>query len=298
METLSACPGCNGSLTGILSAEDFTVSHETFKIVRCASCSMLITNPRPAMNSIGKYYQSEDYISHSGSSKGLINKLYNLAKAFNINKKCSLVLKSSGKKTGRVLDYGCGRGDFLNAMKGKGWTIDGIEPDVKAAERAGNLCGIKILSADGLFSFPDSSFDVITLWHVLEHVHRLNETLERLKLLLKPDGVLIIAVPNHECFDAGHYKEHWAAYDVPRHLYHFNIRSMLRLLEKHDLKCIAQKPLPLDAFYVSMLSEKYRKSSLGFLKGLTIGLISDFKAITNGRWSSLVYVCRHNKNPV
>lgn len=291
-ETLSVCPVCHSSVSAFTSARDFTVSNETFGIMKCQSCSLLITNPRPDINSIGKYYQSEDYISHSGTSKGLINKLYNLAKSFNINSKCRLVHKSSGIKTGRILDYGCGRGDFLLSMKHKGWAIDGAEPDEKAAQAASLQCGIKILSPDDVFSRPDSSFDVITLWHVLEHVHRLNETVAKLKSLLKPGGTLIIAVPNYESLDARFYKEHWAAYDVPRHLYHFSRKAMFELLSKHNIKCTLVKPMALDAFYVSMLSEKYRQSSFGIIRGFIIGLLSDFQAITNGKWSSLIYVCR------
>lgn len=296
LETLPVCLVCNSSLTAFFSAKDFTVSHETFGIMNCPSCSLLITNPRPDINSIVKYYQSEDYISHSGTSKGLINKLYNLAKSFNINSKCSLVHKSSGIKTGRILDYGCGRGDFLLFMKQKGWAVDGAEPDEKAARAASLQCGIKIISPNDVFSLPDSSFDVITLWHVLEHVHRLNETVAKLKSLLKPGGTLVIAVPNYESLDARFYKEHWAAYDVPRHLYHFSRKAMFALLSKHDLKCTSVKPMTLDAFYVSMLSEKYRQSAFGIIKGFIIGLLSDFQAITNGKWSSLIYVCRSSNH--
>ncbi len=292
LETLPVCPVCNSSLTNFISAKDFTVSHETFGIMNCPACSLLITNPRPDISSISKFYQSEDYISHSGSSKGLINKIYNLAKSFNINSKCRLVHKSSGVKTGRILDYGCGRGDFLYSMKQRGWEIDGAEPDAKAAQAASLQCGIKIISPHDVLSLPDSSFDVITLWHVLEHVHRLNETVARLKSLLKPGAILIIAVPNYESLDARFYKNHWAAYDVPRHLYHFSRKAMFKLLHNHNLICTAVKPMALDAFYVSMLSEKYRQSSLGIIKGFIIGLLSDFQAIINGKWSSLIYVCR------
>ncbi len=295
-EMLSACPVCNSSLVAFISAKDFTVSHETFSINKCPSCSLLVTSPRPAINFISQYYQSEDYISHSGTSKGLINKLYNLAKSFNINSKCCLAIKSSGISTGRILDYGCGRGDFLLSMKQKGWTIEGAEPDEKAAQAASLQCGIKITSPDDVFSLPDSSFDVITLWHVLEHVHRLNETVAKLRSLLKPEGILIIAVPNYESLDARFYKEYWAAYDVPRHLYHFSRKAMFSLLKKHHLPCKAIKPMVLDAFYVSMLSEKYRQSTLGIMKGFLIGLSSDFQAIINGKWSSLVYICRIRKD--
>jgi len=294
-ESLSACPVCNASLNAFISAKDFTVSHETFGIMKCTDCSLLITNPRPDINSIGKYYQSEDYISHSATSKGLINKLYKTAKSFSINNKCRLVLKISGKKTGQILDYGCGRGDFILSMKQKGWVIIGAEPDEKAAQAASLQCSIKIISPDDVFSLPDSSFDVITLWHVLEHVHRLNETVAKLRTLLKPDGILIIAVPNYESFDARFYKEHWAAFDVPRHLYHFSHKAMNAMLKQHHLNCFVVKPMVLDAFYVSMLSEKYRHSALGIIKGFLIGLLSDIKAITSGSWSSLIYVC-HSGN--
>lgn len=297
MEHLSNCPVCNGLLTDCLSATDFTVSRETFGIMKCLSCSALITNPRPDKNSISRYYQSEDYISHSGTSKGLVNKLYNLAKIFSIDNKCKQTIHESKVKTGRILDYGCGRGDFLLAMKKRGWVIDGIEPDLKTAQVASYQTGISIYDPDST-ALPASSFDVITLWHVLEHVHNLHETIGKLKTLLKNNGVMLIALPNVESFDAHYYKSHWAAYDVPRHLYHFNRKAMFALLHKHHLKCTAVKPMALDAFYVSMLSEKYRQSALGLLRGFLIGFYSDFQAIMNGQWSSLIYVCRNDNDGI
>lgn len=273
--------------------EDYSVSHESFTIAQCTACGLLLTNPRPDAPSIGRYYESEDYVSHSDTRQGLINQVYQVARTFTVRQKVSLVGKQAARR-GRVLDYGCGTGYFLQACQKAGWQVAGLEPNDTARRLAEQHTGQPINAGD-LSQFEAASFDAITLWHVLEHVHELNATVQQLVRLLKPDGVIIIAVPNAESPDAQYYREQWAAYDVPRHLYHFTAKTITQLLRKHHLQLRTTLPLKLDAFYVSLLSEKYRaERNGGMLAALRSGYKSNRQAGQNGgQYSSLIFVAGH-----
>lgn len=277
--------------------EDYSVSHESFAIVQCTSCGFLLTNPRPDAQSIGRYYESQDYISHSDTNQGLINQVYRVARSFTVRQKVALLGKQAPRR-GRLLDYGCGTGYFLAAAQQAGWQVAGLEPNATARQLAEQHTGQPI-SAGDLAQFEAASFDAITLWHVLEHVHDLNGTLRQLTRLLKPDGVLIIAVPNADSPDAQYYREQWAAYDVPRHLYHFTAKTIDLLLQKHHLQLRRTLPMKLDAFYVSLLSEKYRaERNGGILAALRSGYKSNRQAAQNGgQYSSLIYVAGRATTP-
>ncbi|WP_400192771.1 class I SAM-dependent methyltransferase [Hymenobacter sp. B81] len=270
--------------------EDHSVSHESFAIVQCAGCGLLLTNPRPDAEHIGRYYESEDYVSHSDTNKGLTNRLYQLARVYTLRRKVSLVNKQAPRR-GRLLDYGCGTGHFLAACQQAGWQVAGVEPSPVARAQAQQRTGQPISAAD-LSELAPESFDAITLWHVLEHVHELNATLKQLVRLLKPDGVLIIAVPNADSPDAQYYREQWAAYDVPRHLYHFTPATLGKLLRKHHVPVRQTLPLMLDAYYVSLLSERYRaERNAGLLAAFKAGYHSNRQAAQHGgQYSSLIYV--------
>src|SRR5690606_12600886 len=242
-------------LTNHMICKDYTVSQESFAIVKCKKCKFLFTNPRPSEENLYKYYQSEDYVSHANKSNNPLNSIYKLARYFTIRHKIRLLSKYH--QSGNLLDYGCGTGEFLKAGKAHGWEVTGYEPTVSAYEAMDS--SIKTHITDQLDEQRyKKHFHVITLWHVLEHVSDLQEIIKRLKKMLKPEGIIIIAVPNHESYDAVHYKEFWAAYDLPRHLYHFSQKTMRNLLTSNKLKLISTLPMFLDAFYVSMLSEKYK----------------------------------------
>nr|WP_262908666.1 class I SAM-dependent methyltransferase [Hymenobacter translucens] len=270
--------------------EDKSVSKESFAIAQCVACSFQFTNPRPGVADIGRYYESEEYVSHNSGAGGVINQAYRVARFFTMRRKVALLNKLAPRK-GRVLDYGCGTGHFLAASKSNGWHVAGVEPSARASTEATRRVGQPI-GNDSLAKFEKGTFDAVTLWHVLEHVHTLNETLRELIALLKPDGVLIIAVPNVESLDAQHYRQDWAAYDVPRHLYHFSPKTMTLLLKKHKLAVRAQLPMPLDAYYVSMLSEKHRaERGGGLLTVLKAGYHSNrYAAQHENQYSSLIYV--------
>ncbi|MBS1737289.1 MAG: class I SAM-dependent methyltransferase [Bacteroidetes bacterium] len=290
--TLSACPACNSEDVHFkLSVKDFSISGEIFEVWECSKCSLRFTQNAPSEENIGPYYQSENYISHSNTNKGLVNKLYHSVKKITLNKKKKIIKNATGFSTGKILDVGAGTGAFLNTMRQGGWQVSGIEPDVIARKNASDLYRLNLLDQEALKSFTPASFDVITMWHVLEHVHQLNETIALLMNLLKPNGKLIIAVPNYTSFDAHYYKEFWAAYDVPRHLYHFSPDAMKKLLVDHGMNNPVLLPMWFDSFYVSMLSEKYKYGKSRLVQAFFTGLKSNLKARNKiENCSSVIYI--------
>jgi 2-polyprenyl-3-methyl-5-hydroxy-6-metoxy-1,4-benzoquinol methylase len=244
--------------------------------------------------SIGQYYQSLEYISHTNTSKGLINKLYQSVRKYTLDQKANLIIDQTVKH-GAILDIGAGIGAFLNTMKHKDWEITGIEPDNGAKRQAKDLFNIDLKDTGSLDQLPEKSFDAITLWHVLEHVHQLHSYIDRLKSLLKPNGKLFIAVPNYESLDGSIYKLYWAAYDVPRHLYHFTPKAIETLMNHHGLKLINTKPMWFDSFYISLLSSKYKNGKTNWIGAIISGLRSNIKALTNKEsCSSIIYIIRKN----
>ena len=286
------CPACGDkNISLILSAKDHTVSNEIFEIWECKNCTLRFTQNIPGKEEIGKYYQSENYISHSDTSKGFINNLYHKVRKRTLVQKRNLVQSATLHTTGNILDVGCGTGAFLHTMKNANWNITGLEPDETARKKAWELHGIQPDLAETFYTLPVQSFDAITLWHVLEHVHDLHGYMNQLQKLLRPGGRLFIAVPNYTSYDAQHYKESWAAYDVPRHLYHFSPAAMKKLFTVHGLKVNAMKPMWYDSVYVSMLSEQYNTDKSNPVKALMIGAISNLKTLINiEKCSSVIYV--------
>jgi SAM-dependent methyltransferase len=285
------CPVCNSrDIQPILTAKDHTVSGESFVIWHCSNCSLRFTQDVPDEDSIGPYYQSQDYISHSNTSKGLINQLYQRVRNHTLEQKASLVISNTVPQ-GKMLDVGAGIGAFLNTMKTKGWEVVGVEPDEGARQQAKILYNLSLKPAEDFSDLPPNSFHAITLWHVLEHVHALHDYVEQLKQLLMTDGKLFIAVPNYQSKDAAHYRSHWAAYDVPRHLYHFSPASIEVLLKAHGLKLVEKKPMWFDSFYISLLSSKYKKGRTSWIGAGINGIRSNLAAVANNdRTSSLIYM--------
>jgi 2-polyprenyl-3-methyl-5-hydroxy-6-metoxy-1,4-benzoquinol methylase len=291
----TTCPVCgNNDINPLLTVKDHSVSKEEFVLWQCSNCSLRFTQDVPDEASIGKYYQSTDYISHSNTNKGLINKLYQKVRNYTLNQKATLIIDKTVKQ-GMVLDLGAGIGAFLNAMKEKGWEIMGIEPDEGARQQAKNLFNIELVGTGSLNQLPENSFDAITLWHVLEHVQQLHNYVERLKALLKPNGKIFVAVPNYKSLDSSIYKLYWAAYDVPRHLYHFTPKAIHVLMEKHGLKVISKKPMWFDSFYISLLSSKYKNGKTNWFGAGLSGLRSNIKALLNRNYcSSVIYIIEKN----
>lgn len=290
MEKLTQCPICNhDEFNDSLVCKDYTVSHDDFHLSKCKSCGFLFTNPRPEPHQLGIYYKSEDYISHSNTSKGLVNKIYLLVRNYTLSKKFNLVNKFAQPK--KLLDIGCATGMFLNVSKNRGVEVVGVEPDQQAREFAKTTFAIDVFDENSLSQFEDNTFDAITMWHVLEHVPNLNQRIEEIKRLVKPGAFIFIAVPNSASYDAELYQEHWAAYDVPRHLYHFTNATIQKLISKHQLKLIKKVPMVFDSFYVSMLSEKYQSGKMNYVKAFFNGCKSNRLAKKNDvNFSSVIYV--------
>lgn len=286
------CPACKATaIQQVLAVKDYTVSQEVFEVWHCDTCTLRFTQDVPSEQVIGKYYQSENYISHTNTSKGLINRLYHIVRNYTLNGKKKLVQSVTQRSTGNLLDVGAGVGAFAGFMRQHGWQVTGLEPDAATRKRALEQHRIALQETGDLFKLPPGHFDAITLWHVLEHVHQLHEYLDQLKLLLKPGGVLFIAVPNYTSHDATYYQQYWAAYDVPRHLYHFSPAAMRRLLQQHGLSVKAIRPMWFDSFYVSLLSEKYKTGKASMMKGFFRGLVSNMKAFGNKeQCSSQIYI--------
>lgn len=291
MLEINECPICGStSFNNEMSVRDFSISKETFTIKACSTCGLRITSPRPLENDLSRYYESEDYVSHSDTNKGFINSIYQQVKSITLRKKERLL--SSFNTSTTLLDIGCGTGDFLLYCKNKGWDVNGLEPDTNARKKAQNKGLDNVLDSDHLFSMSDKKFGIITMWHVLEHVAELNKYIETLNTLIKDNGRVIIAVPNPDSADAKKYKEYWAAYDVPRHLFHFSKNNIIELAKKHNFTVESIKPMVFDSYYVSMLSEKYKKGS--FLNAMINGLVSNIKGSNNINHSSLIYILRKN----
>jgi 2-polyprenyl-3-methyl-5-hydroxy-6-metoxy-1,4-benzoquinol methylase len=286
------CPVCSSAdIKNILSAKDYTVSGETFMIAACGSCSLRFTQDVPDAASISPYYKSEDYISHTNTSKGLVNKLYQWVRKKTLRQKGKLIERATGIRKGNLLDLGSGTGAFVNEMKQRGWQAEGLEPDADARTVAKQLYNIDLTDTRQFYQLLPSFYDAITLWHVLEHVHDLQQYIQQLKKILKENGKLFIAVPNYTSGDAAIYKEHWAAYDVPRHLYHFSPQSMQALMEKNGLKIQQYKPMWYDSFYISLLSSKYKNGKPNLPAACWNGLRSNWKAMGNKKkCSSVIYI--------
>ncbi|WP_211222981.1 class I SAM-dependent methyltransferase [Salinimicrobium terrae] len=271
-----------------LVCKDHTVSGESFELRKANDLELLATFPRPNLDKLPGYYKSEEYISHTDSKKRFLDKIYQQVKSLMLKKKLNWIQK--GKTSGgKILDIGAGTGDFLLAAKRRGWKVFGAEPDSGARELASKK-GLGLQKETS--SFQDNSFDVITMWHVLEHVPDLQEQITELYRLLKPDGLLVIAVPNFKSHDAQKYKENWAAYDVPRHLYHFSPSAIKKIFAAQGFSLSSQKGLFFDSFYVSLLSEKYACGSANLPRAIMRGATSNFKARTTGNFSSLAYFFR------
>lgn len=290
MILIDKCPVCSGNcLDKLLECKDFTTSKENFTIVSCGTCDFTFTNPRPLNENLGNYYKSDMYISHTNNSKGIFNWLYQTIRNYAVGNKVAL-LKSISKE-GTHLDIGCGTGEFLNACKNAGYSTKGIEPSELARTQAKNNYNLAVSDNTDLTQFSEEEFDSISMWHVLEHIPSLNETISQLHKILKPKGKIIIAVPNYKSWDASYYKEFWAAWDAPIHLWHFSKFTIEKIFKNHEFSLRKTKPMIFDSFYVSLLSEEFKIGKKNFIKGFVIGLISNLIGVISKRGhSSTIYV--------
>ncbi|WP_417291529.1 class I SAM-dependent methyltransferase [Corallibacter sp.] len=275
-----------------LVVKDYSVSGEKFELRYNESLDMLETYPQPSLQNLPSYYESEDYISHTDAKRNLFESVYHLVRSYSLKQKLKLINKQSvSGKT--LLDVGCGTGDFLQTALKNNWNVFGVEPNPQARNIANKKTNNVVYDADKISEFKKESFDVISLWHVLEHLPNLEEQLALYKSLLKKEGTLIIAVPNFKSFDATYYKEFWAAYDAPRHLWHFSRTAISKLVSKNNMKVVKTLPMIFDAYYVSLLSEGYKSGSKNPLKAFYIGFLSNLKAKQSKEYSSHIYIIKN-----
>ncbi|MEO7977869.1 class I SAM-dependent methyltransferase [Flavobacterium sp.] len=272
-----------------LAVKDHSVSKEIFELYHDETLDMLITSPQPDLQNLGKYYESEDYISHTDNKRSLFEKAYHFVKNIALKNKLNLINSEQPQK-GKILDIGAGTGDFLLKAKNNGWETVGVEP----SERAKNIAIQKGISfVEAINVLENNSFDLITMWHVLEHVPNLELQIQELKRLLKPTGTLIVAVPNFKSYDAKHYGEFWAAFDVPIHFWHFSKKAIQSLFAKVDMKLEKVLPMKFDSFYVSLLSEKYKTGKMNYFSAILVGLKSNLKAGRTKEYSSHIYILKN-----
>jgi SAM-dependent methyltransferase len=288
------CPLCLSANTSLhFICTDHFISNEVFQIYKCTECGFEFTQDYPEEGEIGKYYESEDYISHSDKSKGFSNKLYRLTRCIMLRRKLGIIRKATGISKGILLDIGSGTGHFASTMKKAGWQVTGIEINELARSFSASNFGLDVTGPEGISALQSGSFDCITLWHVLEHFHDPFRYASNILQLLKPEGVCVVALPNCNSYDAKYYGNLWAAYDVPRHLWHFNPSTFGLFSEKTGFRVESVRTLPLDVFYISALSEKYKGSEMSFLTGIVkaklFALLSSFK---KARSSSIIYILR------
>lgn len=274
------------SATENLRVTDFSVSKEVFELRFNESLQALETFPRPA--DIDKYYESDDYISHTDSNTGLVNKIYQSVKQYMLSKKVRLLFQYN-RNLKTVLDVGAGTAAFVKLLQTVNVQAKGVEPSEIARKHAADK-GVKLF--EKIEQVSGEQFDAITMWHVLEHIPDPKEHLRTCYELLNKDGLLVIAVPNYKSFDAKYYGAFWAAYDVPRHLWHFNQVGMQQILRESGFEVRAIKPMIFDAFYIALLSEKYKNGRSSIFKAFWIGLRSNCKALGNKEYSSLIYMAQ------
>lgn len=295
---IKACPLCGSlHLEHVMTCTDFYASGKPFELFRCKNCSFIFTQGAPVGKDMDKYYESSEYISHTDTKKGIVNTLYHQVRKYMLNRKARLVSRTSHYQSGKLLDIGTGTGYFPAAMIKRGWTVEAVEKNAQARGYAKERFGLDVKSEEMLHTFTADTFDVITLWHVMEHLENLNETWDLLYHLLNDKGVLIVALPNQASYDAKKYGPNWAAYDTPRHLWHFTPATIQQQASKHGFIMAERHPMPFDAFYISMLSEKNMKRSFPFLRGIYTGILAWFNAVMRKeRSSSMIYIFRKKRD--
>ena len=291
MVEVKDCPGCGAnSFNEVFKAPYFRGDGELFSIKECDACKFWLTSPRPADDELGSYYETGEYISHNDKKEGLVDQLYHAVRNISLKRKLALITKASGS-IGALLDFGAGTGHFANVANIAGWKVTGVEPSAEARKVAKETNGLDLIGPEDM-EWDAALYNVITLWHVLEHLPDLNGHLHKFENSLKPGGALIVAVPNHESLDSNIYKESWAALDVPLHLYHFKKQNIEQLGKKHGFILEVVKNMPFDSFYVSLLSEKVKNGKQNYVKAFINGIKSNLRGRSDKNQSSLIYILR------
>lgn len=272
--------------------KDYSVSGKSFQLKYDAD-NELYQTLFSDWEHLNDYYQSENYISHTDGKRNPIEKIYQIVKQYTIKTKWDLIKKHQNKDKINVLDIGCGTGDFLKYGNQKNNSNGvGVEPNDVARQKAQSK-NVEVFN--DLKEIKAQNYDVITLWHVLEHVPDIENYFSFFNEKLHKDGLLVIAVPNFKSYDAKFYGEHWAAWDVPRHLWHFSKNSMQKISQTHGFDLTHIQPMYFDSFYVSLLSEKYKNGKQNLLKAFWVGLRSNWEAKRTKEYSSHIYLFKKSK---
>lgn len=279
----NTCMACGKEkFSKFIELKDYFLTKEDFELIRCANCGLLYTHPVPEPDQIAKYYDSKEYTSHITKGFSVKNILYRNARALTLRRKVKLIEKH--KEVGSILDIGAGTGNFLNHCRSQGWNVEGVEVNKGAREYARKQFGLEFFSDTSQFETQPPQFDVITMWHVLEHLEDPERQMILNTKILKEEGIMVIAIPDYTSWDACHYAKFWAAYDVPRHLYHFSKKSFEMFSDKIGLTIVELKPMIMDAFYISLLSEKYSNNKLRYPNAFINGIRSNIAGL-RGRYS-------------
>ena len=290
MKEIKTCPICGSTNHDTLMiVKDHSTSQEQFNISQCGSCGFRFTNPIPTEDNMGRYYDNPNYISHTNSKRGLFGTVYQAARQRALKQKLSWIKEF--KTAGVLIDYGSGTGEFLNYCQQRGWNVRGFEISDSARDMSVANYGLTVDKPGRFKEVEDNSVDVISLWHVLEHLENLQETVKTLVSKLKQGGVLVLALPNAESWDAKAYGTYWAAWDVPIHLYHFTKNDVKRLADMNGLSMEKIIKMPFDSYYVSLLSEEYKAGRKNWIKATVNGALSNLKAGKDNS-SSLTYILK------
>ena len=288
------CPLCGASeQIPYANCTDFTVSKESFTLMRCQSCGVVYTLDPPSEEQMCRYDKLNLKLKLGDSPTGLTSRLYYHVRSRMLRKKARIVESQAYRTSGSLLNYGAKTGFFSHKMERRGWKVTSVEKYHEERLFSLEMFHHRMIDVPDMALLQAGTFDVITMWHVFEHSHHPNELLDRFYELLRPGGILVMACPNIRSTDAMHYGPYWAAYDVPRHLWHFNPNSITGLAYRHGFTLMHHEKMPYDRFYISILSERHLRHRMAFLRGMLQGLRSWRISITKrGRSSSLVYVFR------
>ncbi len=288
------CPLCGASgQIPYAGCTDYTVSKEHYTLMRCPSCGMVYTLDPPSQDKMAQYDKLGLKLKLGDSPSGLIGKLYYRVRSYMLGRKAHIVESQSYRTAGTLLNYGAKTGFFSHRMERRGWKVISVEKYHEERQFSLEMFHHRMIDLNEMDKLRPGTFDVITLWHVFEHNPHPDKLLDRFYDLLRPGGILVMACPNICSTDAMHYGPYWAAYDVPRHLWHFSPTSLCNLVHKHGFTLMHHESMPFDSFYISILSEKQMRHKLAFIRGFLYGLHSWLVSLSKrGKSSSLVYVFR------